>query len=182
MTTDESKKWTVLKSEYVLQEPWLTARRDHVRLPNGVEINDFWVVEYPEWVNVVAITTEGQLVMERQYRHSIQKLSTESCAGVVEKGETPLEAAKRELSEETGYEGGHWEELFVLANSGTMSNHTHVFLATGVEKGISHPERTEEIEVFLCSSEEVKAMLKSGEIEQAPMVAALWKLIAQGTI
>lgn len=179
---DKSKRWTVVKSDYVLREPWLTARRDHVRLPNGTEIPDFWVVEYPEWVNVIAITVDGEFVMERQYRHSIKMVSTESCAGVVEKGETPLEAAKRELSEETGYEGGNWTEILDLANSGTMSNHTHVFLATDVVKGTSHPEATEEIEVFLCSKQEVQKMLMSGEIIQASMVAGLWKLFALGSV
>ena len=55
MTDDKDKQWTVLESEYLIRRPWLTARRDRVRLPNGVENNEYYVLEYPDWVNVIAL-------------------------------------------------------------------------------------------------------------------------------
>ena len=100
MEKDE-KKWQVLHSEYLISRPWLTARRDHVRLPNGAENKEYYVLEYPDWVNVIAITAEGKFIMERQYRHGLQWTGYEICAGVCEKGETPLQSAQRELYEET---------------------------------------------------------------------------------
>lgn len=67
MTDDKDKQWTVLESEYLIRRPWLTARRDWVRLPNGVENNEYYVLEYPDWVNVIALTEDGKFIMERQY-------------------------------------------------------------------------------------------------------------------
>ena len=122
----EDKKWTILKSEYLIRRPWLTARRDHVRFPDGRENPEYYVLEYPDWVNVIAITKDGHFVMERQYRHALGRTSFELPCGVMENGEEPLEAIKRELLEETGYGGGEWRHLMdISANSSTMNNMTH---------------------------------------------------------
>ena len=113
MTDDKDKQWTVLESEYLIRRPWLTARRDKVRLPNGVENDEYYVLEYPDWVNVIALTEDGKFIMERQYRHGLQWTGYEICAGVCEEGETPLESAQRELDEETGFGGGVWAHLII---------------------------------------------------------------------
>lgn len=97
---DYSKTWKVLDSEYLIKRPWLTARRDHLLLPDGREIPEYYVLEYPDWVNVIAITKDGHFVMERQYRHALGCTCYELPCGVMEEGETPLEAAQRELEEE----------------------------------------------------------------------------------
>ena len=99
-------KWTILSSKYLIKNKWLTVRQDHVRMPSGVEMDDYFVLDYPDWINVIAITKEGKFVIERQYRHGTQSIDYEICAGTLENGEDPLEAAKRELLEETGYIGG----------------------------------------------------------------------------
>ena len=176
----EDKKWTILKSEYLIRRPWLTARRDHVRFPDGRENPEYYVLEYPDWVNVIAITKDGHFVMERQYRHALGRTSFELPCGVMEQGEEPLEAIKRELLEETGYGGGEWRHLMdISANSSTMNNMTHCFLATGVEK-ISEPhlDDTEELEVYLLSREKVWELLKTNQFVQALMVAPLWKFFS----
>lgn len=135
MDKEDDKKWEILHSEYLIRRPWLTARRDCVRLPDGVVNDEYYVLEYPDWVNVIAITTEGKFLMERQYRHGLQWTGYEICAGVCEKGEQPLESAKRELYEETGYAGGTWTDFMTLsANTSTMNNLCHCFLAEGVEQ------------------------------------------------
>jgi 8-oxo-dGTP pyrophosphatase MutT (NUDIX family) len=170
----------VLESEYLYKRPWLTSRREHVRLPTGAEIKDFYVLEYPEFCNVIAITKEGRFLMERQYRHALGRTSFELPCGVMENGEEPLEAIKRELLEETGYGGGEWRHLMdISANSSTMNNMTHCFLATGVEK-ISEPhlDATEELEVYLLSREKVWELLKTNQFVQALMVAPLWKFFS----
>ncbi len=173
--------WKTLRSEYLMQRPWLTARRDEVELPDGRRMNEYYVLEYPDWINVIAVTTEGKIVLERQWRHALGEMSTEIVAGVMEAGETPLEAAQRELQEETGYVGGTWRKLMTLApNSSTMNNHCHCFLAEGVEhNGKTHFDYTEDIEVMLRSREEVFSMLQQGVFHQALIVAPLWKYFAE---
>ena len=68
---DYNKTWKVLDTEYLIKRTWLTARRDHLLLPDGREIPEYYVLEYPDWVNVIAITKDGYFVMERQYRHAL---------------------------------------------------------------------------------------------------------------
>lgn len=173
------KEWKVLESEYLVRRPWLTARRDRLELPDGRIIPEYYVLEYPDWVNVIAITKDGQFVMEKQYRHAARKISLELPCGVMEEGETPLEAAQRELLEETGFGGGQWKKLMELSpNPSAMSNTTHCFLAIGVEKiAEQHLDETEELSVLFMTKEEVKRMLNENQICQALMVAPLYKYI-----
>ena len=180
MNNDE-KKWEILHSEYLIRRPWLTARRDHIRMPNGVENPEYYVLEYPDWVNVIAITSDGHFLMERQYRHGLQWTGYEICAGVCEAGETPLESAQRELYEETGYGGGTWTPHMLLsANTSTMTNLCHCFIATGVERlSEQHLEETEDISIHLLSVDEVRSLLTGNEIRQALMAAPLWKYFAE---
>ena len=104
----------------------------------------------------------------------------ELVAGVIDPGETPLEAAKRELSEETGYEGGEWQQFMVLSpNPGNHNNLSYTFLATGVEKvREQHQEKTEDIHVHIMTQADVRQLLEQGEIIQALHAAPLWKYFA----
>ena len=92
---NDNKRWTVLDTTYLYRYPWFTARKDHVRLPNGNEIPDYYVLEYPTWVNVLAITAEGRMVMVRQYRHGLGVTALEMVAGVMDPGDESAEAAAR---------------------------------------------------------------------------------------
>ena len=174
-------RWKTLKSEYLIRRPWLTARRDAVQLPNGVINDEFYVLEYPDWVNIIAITPGGDFVFVRQYRYALDLDSIELCAGVIEPGETPEQGARRELLEETGYGGGTWQEIMTIGqNPSTCSNWTHCFLATGVEKlQDQHLDRTEDIDVLLLTRHQVLQMLQSGQLKQALMLAPLWQYFAQ---
>lgn len=178
--TDEEMTWKTLGSEYLIKRPWLTARRDKVELPTGKVFNEYYVLEYPTWVNVIAITKDGEMILERQYRHALGVVSVEIVAGCVEEGETPLEGARRELQEETGYTGGTWTELMTISpNPSTMNNLCHCFLADGVRQTTGpHWDATEDLDVFLKSKEEVFAMLQQGQFVQAMMTAPLWKYFA----
>lgn len=177
--TDDCK-WEVLSSEYLIQRPWLTARRDHVKLPTGAEIPEYYILEYPNWINVIAITKEGQFVMIRQYRHGIGETRYELCAGVCEEAEDPMDSARRELCEETGYGGGNWQLwMTISANPSTMTNLTYCYLATDVERiSTQHLEETEDLTVHLLSEAEVRVLLESDGIRQALMAASLWKYFA----
>ncbi len=177
---NQDRKWTILESEYLIKRPWLTARKDHVLLPTGVENKEYYILEYPDWVNVIAITKDGRFLMERQYRHGIQLTCYEICAGVCEANETPLESIKRELHEETGYGGGNWTFwMSISANTSTTSNICHCFLATEVEPvGDRHPEATEDISIELLTLGEVRTLLLTDQIKQSLMAAPLWKYFA----
>lgn len=174
-------KWKSLYSEYIIKRPWLTARRDKIELPDGRIIPEFYVLEYPEWVNVIAITTDGKFVMERQYRYAADSTNYEIPCGVMEQGETPLEAAMRELKEETGYGGGQWRELMCIsANPTSMTNMTHCFVAIGVEKvSDQHLDATEELEVHLLSRDEVLTLLRNNEMIQSLMIAPLLRFFME---
>ena len=177
MENTDDRKWEILSTEYLIRRPWLTARRDHVKLPTGAENPEFYVLEYPDWVNVIAITKEGEFVMIRQYRHGLGETRYELCAGVSEEDEDPVESARRELYEETGYGGGEWQLwMTISANPSTTNNLTYCFLAIGVERVSSqHLEETEDITVHLLTEAEVKELLVTDEIRQALMAAPLWK-------
>lgn len=174
------EKWKVLESTYIIERPWLTARRDKVQLPNGVVHPEFYILEYPTWVNVIAITRDGRFVMVEQYRHGLQEVFTELVAGVAEEGEEPIESARRELLEETGYGKGEWRQFTVLSqNPGSTTNLTYTFLATDVEKvSGQHLDETEDVAVKLLTEEEVRQMLMNDEMKQSLMAAPLWKYFA----
>ena len=173
--------WKTLKSEYLFKRPWLTARRDTCQLPDGRINDEYYVLEYPTWVHVLAITKEGEMVIIRQYRHGLGRTCFEIVAGCVEEGEDPLVAAKRELEEETGYTGGEWREVMQFScNASAMNNITHSFQAFGVEKTADqHLDATEDIEIYTFSQDKVREMLQNGEFMQASMIAALYKFFSK---
>lgn len=173
----ELQQYKVLSSEYLIKRPWLTARKDSLQLPDGRIVPEFYVLEYPSWVNIIAITKEGRFVMVRQYRHGLGVMSTELCAGVVEEGEDPEVAARRELAEETGYTGGTWTlQAIISGNPSTTSNLTYCFLAEGVElTEEQNLDPTELIEPITVSREELMDLMMSDKMKQSLMLAPLWR-------
>ena len=169
MEKQKIENWKVLRSEYIAREPWFTARRDEVQLPNGNVIPAYYVLEYPAWICVIALTKEGGMIMERQYRHGIGRVDYELCAGVVDPTDaSPLEAAKRELLEETGFGNGEWQSYMIISAS------------PGVEKVMErHLEPTEDIVVEVLRPEQVRTLLLKNEIIQATHAAPLWKYFAE---
>ena len=181
-TIPKPRKWQVLESIYLHREPWLTVRKERLKMPNGNIVPDYYVLEYPDWVNIIAITKESQFVLVSQYRHGIEKSCFELCAGVCDKSDTSvMDAAKRELLEETGYGNGTWSEFMkVSPNASATNNYSYCFIAREVEKiAQPTPESSEDIKVHLFSFEEVKQLMTEGEIVQATMAAPLWKFIAE---
>ena len=92
-----------MDSEFLVNAPWLKVAKEKCELPNGKVIDDFYTLWQPDWVLILARTKEGKWVMTEQYRHGTGKIALEFPAGIIDKGETPEEAAVRELQEECGY-------------------------------------------------------------------------------
>lgn len=177
----DPEPWAVESSDYLFREPWLTVRRDAVRMAGGGSIPDYYVLEYADWLNVLAVTREGELVLIRQYRHGLGAVHFELCAGGIEPGEEPIEAARRELLEETGFGGGAWQPwMIVAANPSTHTNRTYCFLALDVER-LQPPdlEATEEIAVHLVSPDRALEIALGGEMIQALFLAPLLKYFLQ---
>lgn len=177
----DPRPWKVLKIEYLVRRPWLTARKDCVELPNGTVNDEFYVMEYPDWVNVIARTTDGSYVLIRQYRHGLGRTCYEIVAGVIDPTDASPEAAtRRELLEETGYSGGTWRLLTTLScNPSAMNNLVYCFVAEGVERtSTQHLEATEDITVHLFDEAEVSRLLENDDIVQALMAAPLWKYLS----
>ena len=174
MMEEKEKAWKTVSSKYLFRRPWLTVRCEDMLLPNGNHIPEYYILEYPDWVNTIAITKDGKFVFVRQYRPRLGRTSYELCAGVCDKEDaSPLVSAQRELWEETGYGKGNWQEYMV-------TNLTHCFLATNVEPiDHQHLEDTEDLSVHLLTFEEVKQLLENNEIMQSLNAAPLWKYVAE---
>ena len=162
-------EWKIIESEYLHKEPWLTIRKDKCQMPNGTIVPAFYVNEYPEWVNALAFTKDGKVLMVKQYRHGIRRIDMELPGGVAEEGETMDEAVRREMREETGYEFEKLEYLGkISANPSTTNNFMHMFLATGGEKKSDQElDETEDLEVHEISLDELKRLLRENRIMQS---------------
>jgi 8-oxo-dGTP pyrophosphatase MutT (NUDIX family) len=136
--------------------------------------NEFYVVEAPDWINVVAVTEANEFVLVRQYRHGTRDFTVEIPGGMVDEGETPLDSAKRELLEESGYEADRWTTIGVVEpNPAIQGNRCHTFLAEGARRVADpDPQGTEEFEVFLRPVGEAHAMVEDGTITHALVVCA----------
>lgn len=173
--------WEVLESAYPFQSSWLKVRKDHIRMPSGHEIPDFYVTELNDWVNVIAVTQDGYILIEEQYRHGIEQVCYELPAGAVEIGEDPLQTAKRELVEETGYSGGEWLPFGIsVPNASGCNTRCYSFLAVSVERQqMVNSDPSEEIKLHLLSKSKVREMLVSGLILEGVMQAPLWRYLSE---
>lgn len=168
--------WKTLSSEYLFNDLWFKVRKDKCETPQGKIVDPYYVYEFPTWVTAVAITEEGKIILERQYRHALGETCIEIPGGCVDDTDIDLEEAiSRELLEETGYIFSSYEYLGkISANPSTNSNLMHMFLAKGGKKVASQElDHNEEIEIELATAEELKQMLKENKIIQAMHVTCI---------
>lgn len=186
MHNKDLQPWEKISSEYLYNETWFTFRKDRVRKGNGQEMYPYYVLEYSNWVNVFPVTTDGKVVLVKQYRYGIGQWSIEVPGGIMDEGETdPLLAAQRELLEETGYSCGKIIQTSAVSpNPATSTNLCYSFLATGCE--LTHTQafdEDEELEVMLVSLEELKQMIRENKIIQSlHLTSMMYALMQLGEI
>jgi len=177
----EILKWQKLSSTYLVKEKWATLRVDTCELPNGKVKDDYYVLEYPNWVNAVALTKENKIILVRQYRFAADIISLEVPGGVIDEGEEPETAIKREMLEETGYSFESCELIATLyPNPATSTNKTFTYLLKGgVKTHEQHFDEHEILNVEEYTIEEVKQLLADNKIDQALHTAALFYGLAK---
>ncbi|MCZ4245429.1 NUDIX hydrolase [Pedobacter punctiformis] len=175
------EKWRKIASKYLVREKWATLRVDTCELQGGAIKDDYYVLEYPNWVNAIALTEEGKMILVRQYRHAADIISLEIPGGVIDGDESPEFAIKRELQEETGYSFKTCKQIAELyPNPATSTNKTFTYFLTGGEK--THDQHLDEHEILNVEEytvEEVKQLLKDNKIAQALHVAGLYYGLAE---
>jgi len=126
--------WTTERSQYLYKDRFLNHRIDRCRTRQGVVVDPYHVIEYQDWINVVAVTPALDLLLVREYRHAGGFVATGLPSGTFEDGDDALSCARRELREETGGVSPHWfATTTVFANPAVMTNRVHSFLALDVE-------------------------------------------------
>jgi 8-oxo-dGTP pyrophosphatase MutT (NUDIX family) len=196
------KPWKLLKTEYLVDAPWLKVAKETCELPNGKVIDDFYTLWQPDWVLILARTAEGKWVMTEQYRHGTGKIALEFPAGIIDKGETPEQAALRELQEECGYcidprlreddngaredddgarEDDEGKAIRYLGkfpvNPDRHRGVFHVVFIDGVVKaGATHFDSTEDIESLELTDEELQKKMADGTFNHPLQIAGYFKL------
>jgi ADP-ribose pyrophosphatase len=171
----DGASWERLHSERLIETPYFALRSDRLRLPGGAVKDPYYVVERPDAAIIFPLTQEGEVVLVRQYRPPLERMELGLPAGLVEEGEKPEVAARRELLEETGFSGDEWEPLGSLASSPSLKdNWAYLFLARDVEEtSAPDPDEHELVETVKVPVGELLGLIRSGEIVSSSGVAAI---------
>jgi 8-oxo-dGTP pyrophosphatase MutT (NUDIX family) len=173
-----SGDWKLLSTEPIQSVKIFALEHERYLSPRTGEPVDAIIAKAPEWVNVIALTPERQVVLVRQFRFGTASMTLEIPGGLVDAGETPLQSGVRELREETGYEAERWTPLGSVApNPAYQRNHLHMFLAEGARL-VAEQEQDpgEDITVELHALADIDAMIADGAIDHALVVVAFTKL------
>ena len=170
------KPWPYIRSQSERSYRVFSIRTDTAISPRtGVE-HDFYIIESRDWVNIIPLTADHRVVMVSQYRHGSREVTLEIPGGLVDPGDTPHEAAARELLEETGYQA---EEMVKIGasnpNPAIFNNRCYTFMARNVTKvSDPKPDQTEDIEVVLIPLCDIPGLIQKGEIDHAIVIAAFY--------
>lgn len=151
--------------------------------PRTAREHEFYVLEAPDWINVIPLTVDNNVILIRQYRHGTREMTVEIPGGMVDPGDRdPAAAARRELLEETGYHAAEIKPIGQISpNPAILSNRCHSFLATGLEyRGSPELDSAEDIEVFEAPLAEIPAMIRDGQIDHALVVVAFCHYLRLG--
>ncbi len=168
--------WKTLKTkDLVVAPPWLTISIEQVQLPKGRVVDDYYHLRLQDYAMIFAQVPDGQVIMLRQYKHGVGRVSLMLPGGGLAAGESPLEAAQRELLEETGYSAEHWQPLPNFVTSANYrGSQGYIFTAQNAQK-VAEPNSgdLEDMEVVLMPPEAVIAAVKTGEVVVLGALAAI---------
>lgn len=189
MNENENLEWEEISCQHIVNDEWIDFRKSKYRFPDGREFEPYYSYSRRDYVVIVATDEDGKYICVRQYRHGIKRVTTEFCAGGIERNdgkeygnrndakntEDALAAAKRELMEETGYESGDWKFLLSVPSNATMAdNYANIFVAKNCKKVSGQSlDETEYLNVHLYDRAEIDTMISSGEFPQASHILAL---------
>ncbi|MEM6529425.1 MAG: NUDIX hydrolase [Chloroflexota bacterium] len=171
------KPWHVTHSEYVIETPYMSLRRDSATLPDGSTVPDYYVVEERDYGMVFALTKAHELVMVRQYKHGIGKIMLELPAGFFDdEDDNPAAGCMREFREETGYDAPHYTLIGSHVRHPTRNtNRGHLVVATGAHPATGqHLDALENIEVVLLPIEQAFDKVRAGEVDAVGTVASMF--------
>lgn len=168
------RSWTRLSSRYVAEYKVTKVREDRYRFEPKQTEADFLVCESNDWAVILPVTVDGEVVFVRQFRHGVEQVVLELPGGLIDAGESPEEAAKRELREETGYEAASVRQVADLLPNPALNNaHCHVVLAEGCRR--VHGQNLdpfEQIEIAIYPLDEIPELIRSGQFNHAQAIAA----------
>lgn len=166
--------WERVTSRRLADYRFFQIRQDRNRHPHHGREFDFFVFEFPHWVNIIPLTSERHVVFVRQFRHGTRDVTWEIPGGIIDPGESPKEAALREMLEETGYRAADAVELgWVNPNPAIQENRCWTYLAEDVERvGVAHADGSEAIDVVTVPLTDVPGMFERGEISHALVITA----------
>jgi 8-oxo-dGTP pyrophosphatase MutT (NUDIX family) len=174
MVQQVPQTWSIVREDKEYDTPVFNLYKRRSKHPSGLE-GTFYVVDTPDWVNIVAINNSDEIILIDQFRHGMEKITTEIPGGMIDPGESALKAAQRELREETGLASTQWSQIgMVEANPAIMKNRTYTFLALRCEQ-VQEPEPDphEEIRVHHYPADQIFELVDDGTIRHSLVVAAL---------
>ena len=176
----ERRTWEIVGRDRVADCEVFRVDRLRARSPRNGRTYDRYVLDVPDWVNVVAFTEDGHVILVEQYRFGAGILSLEFPAGILEPGESPADGARRELHEETGYEPADIQVIGeVFADPALQDNRLHVVAARGCRRVASpHQDESEDVRIRLVTPEELRGLLRDGGIRHA-LALTTWFLFQE---
>lgn len=170
-------RWKVLETTELFTSGLFQLKIEKCLLPDGRVMPKYYVMDFPDWVNILPITKEGKVILVKQYRHASKRWHLEVPGGSLDphRRESALQGARREMLEETGYDS---KEIELVAshfpNPALQSNQIHTFIAFDCEKvGEQNLDEFEDLDLYFCSLDQLKEHLFNGDIDHSIMIASV---------